>query len=179
MVSNNKDKAQKGFTLIEVMLAITLAAIVIGLAVNFFSQGQLFYSKAQDKVDAQSQLRIALNQIKRELSVAESAEISGTPESYEAGYSYIYVEDNAVILNTIDDDGVSEVHQVCQPLPGLSILFSISSHDTNKEMLRIHMESEEGALIDSDILIQNISSKIEEVEPIGDSVIRFKQIKIE
>jgi len=161
-----KNNSQAGFTLFEVLLAILLVNGVLLLAINLFSQGQLTYTKAQDKVDAQSQLRIAMNHVKHELSVAidieddeEYTEISAAPGSFEEGSLYYYVAGNVLVLN----DPISGIEQVCQPLPGLTVTFSISPHDSNKKMLRVKMTTTEGAQMSSDILIQNLSSGIKDL----------------
>lgn len=181
---NERLKSQAGITLLEVLLAIILGTIVVGMAVNFFIQGQMTYTKAQDKTDAQSQLRIAMNNIKKELSVAIDdeetntyTEISGTPGSFEAGFLYFYVDNEAIVLNApVLDSGtvVSKIQQVCQPLPGLDVTFSISPHDTNNKMLRVKMVTGEGAEMYSDILLQNIISGIRGSEE--GTVLKFSRI---
>lgn len=167
MKINLKDRTQSqsqcGMALIEVLLAVLLVSVVIGVAMAIFSQGQLTYTKGQDKVDAQSQLRIAMNNIKRELSVATNVEIAGSTGSFEEGICYFYIDGNALTLNaSVLEDGVlvSKIRQVSQPLPSLAVTFSISPLDTNNRMLRVQLETIEGAELYSDVLVQNTTSGI-------------------
>jgi len=165
----NSNKAQAGFTLIEVLLALVLGVIVIGLAFSFYSQGQTLYSKAQNQVDAQSQLRLAMTHIKSELSVATNIEISDAPGSYEVGFFYFYVNDKTMVIK----DGTASPKSLpgCLPLPELTVSFSISPHQVN--MVRVHMMSGEVEL-NSDILTQNTAAIV------GDTTerttIKFKRI---
>ena len=143
MMKSPKNKSQAGFTLIEVLLALVLGVIVIGLAFNFYSQGQMIYTKAQKQVDAQSQLRLAMIHIKRELSVATNVEIADAPAlgSYEVGFFYFYVNDNTMVLK----EGTAQPKALpgCLPLPGVKVYFSKSPHKVN--MVRVHMMSAEGS----------------------------------
>lgn len=180
MKINYKDRIQSqcGMTLLEVLLAVLLVNVVIGVAIAIFSQGQLTYIKGQDKVDAQSQLRVALNNVKRELSVATNVEIAESTGTFAEKTLYFYIVDNALVLNAPvleDGDVVSKIRQVSQPLPGLDVTFSISSIDTNEKMLRVLMTTEEGTELYSDILVQNTSAGISGLTE--GSVLIFKSVE--
>lgn len=161
---------QAGFTLIEVLLALVLGVIVIGLAINFYNQGQMTYTKAQKQVDTQSQLRLAMNHIKRELSVATNVEISDAPGSYEEEFFYFYVNDDTMVLR--DGTAPPKALPGCLRLPGLKVYFSKSPHKGN--MVRIRMMSAEGIELNSDILIQNSASIVGDTAE--KTTIKFKRI---
>ena len=170
MIKKPMNKSQAGFTLIEVLLALMLGVIVMDLAFNFYSQGQTIYTKAQNQVDAQSQLRLEMNQIKRELSVATNVEISDAPGSYEVGFFYFYVNSNTMVIK--EGTSLPKALPGCLPLPGLEVFFSKSPHQVN--LVRVHMISAEGAELNSDILTQNTGAIV------GDTTerttIKFKRI---
>jgi competence protein ComGC len=180
-----KDKlhSQDGIALLEVLLAVMLVTVVLGVAIAIFSQGQLIYTKGQEKVDAQSQLRIAMNNVKRQLSVATRVEIANATGPLESGTLYFYIKENTLVLNAPDLDSGRIESIICQPLPGLVITFSVSPLDTNNKMLRVHMTTEEGAELNSDVLIQNTTTGIKGLDNNGDglpdegSVLIFESIE--
>jgi len=168
MMNSPKNKAQAGFTLIEVLLALVLGVMVIGLAMNFYSQGQAIYTKAQKQVDAQSQLRLAMTYIKRELSVATNVEVidAPMPGSYEDGYFFFYVNKDTMVIK----DGSASPKSLpgCLPLPELKVYFSKSSLKAN--MIHVKIMSE-GVELNTDILTQNTEGgdiEDEDIENEGD-----------
>jgi prepilin-type N-terminal cleavage/methylation domain-containing protein len=158
-----KQLKETGFTLIEVMLAIVLGVIVLGLAVDFFYQGNIMYTKAQNRVDAQAQFRVAMNQLKRELGVATVVRIEATPSTKVDGEYYFSVKgngydnkDNTLVLEKGNSDGSGTPIPIhgCVALPGLQVSFSKSADN----VINVHMSCADGAELTSDIVVQNTSS---------------------
>jgi hypothetical protein len=175
MMNSPKNQAQAGFTLIEVLLAFVLGVMVIGIAINFYSQGQAIYTKAQKQVDAQSQLRLAMTHIKRELSVATNVEVidAPMPGSYEDGYFYFYVKNDTMVIK--EGSAAPKSLPGCLPLHGMKVYFSKSSLKVN--MIHVKIMSE-GVELNIDIMTQNTEGgDIEDEGQITErTTVKFKRI---
>mgnify|MGYP000853782472 FL=1 len=60
----------RGFTLVETMVALTIFAIVVTAVLTVYLQGYAGYLKNNQKIEVQEDLRIALNRISRDLRQA-------------------------------------------------------------------------------------------------------------
>lgn len=71
-------KRNCGFTLIEVVVASTLLALLMTGLYQFISVGFLAWERGQGAIDEQQNVRLAVSQISREIRTAHSWDI-GTP----------------------------------------------------------------------------------------------------
>lgn len=62
----------RGFTLVETMVALTIFAIVVTAVLAVYMQGYASYLENNQKIEVQEDLRIALNRISRDLRQAKS-----------------------------------------------------------------------------------------------------------
>jgi prepilin-type N-terminal cleavage/methylation domain-containing protein len=62
----------RGFTLMETMVALTIFAIVVTAVLTVYVQGYASYHANNQKIEVQENLRIALNRISRDLRQAKS-----------------------------------------------------------------------------------------------------------
>lgn len=174
MRETEKQGKQDGFTVIEVLLAVFLTVIVLGVIINFFLSSQSMYNKAQERVDAQSQLRLNMDHLKEELSFAGEVTIyENVPAEgdFLDGYAYFYVVDHTLVLREGTDAPAPLPSSV--PLPGLKVLFS-KSNLTDK-VVRVSIQSnDEGSWLASDILIQNSTGAV--AGDINGSAIAFRRI---
>ncbi|MCL6449092.1 MAG: prepilin-type N-terminal cleavage/methylation domain-containing protein [Armatimonadetes bacterium] len=61
---------QSGFTLIELVVAVSLFTLVIGAALSLYQQGVLAWQRGEKGVDVQENLRLGLDRMSRELRTA-------------------------------------------------------------------------------------------------------------
>ncbi|MCG0277594.1 MAG: prepilin-type N-terminal cleavage/methylation domain-containing protein [Thermanaeromonas sp.] len=60
-----------GFTLVEVVVAVTILVLVLSAALLLYAQGALVYKREEVQVDIQENARIALDRLVRELRSAK------------------------------------------------------------------------------------------------------------
>lgn len=60
-----------GFTLVEVVVALTLFVLVLGAALGLYTQGTLMYKRQEIGVEVQENARLALDRMVRELRTAQ------------------------------------------------------------------------------------------------------------
>lgn len=61
----------EGFTLVEVVVAVTILVIALSAALLLYAQGTLIYNREEVQVDVQENARIALDRLVRELRSAK------------------------------------------------------------------------------------------------------------
>ena len=66
----------RGFTLIEVLLALTLVAAAAMLMYSFFGQGFSLYTRESESADEQASLRMAMSDITNIVRVTDTTKIS-------------------------------------------------------------------------------------------------------
>ena len=67
----NKISQQKGFTLLEVLIAVATVVIFLVVVVTFYSSSQGFYTSITNKAEIDQNGRVALDRMARELRQAE------------------------------------------------------------------------------------------------------------
>lgn len=142
----------KGFTLIETLLGIMIGAIVITVTWNFFHLGQETFKRSQTRVDAQSQLRMAMHHIKTELSVARNVQIiSVVPDTFDESADYFYILNNMLVLK--EGTAGPQPPSGCLTLSGLQITFS--KVPQGGKIIRILIVTADGTELESDVFVQN------------------------
>jgi prepilin-type N-terminal cleavage/methylation domain-containing protein len=66
-----KRYSQQGFTLVEIMLATTITAILMGCILAFIIQGQIMLEISKKENEVQQNLAIGINKITRELLISD------------------------------------------------------------------------------------------------------------
>jgi prepilin-type N-terminal cleavage/methylation domain-containing protein len=61
---------ERGFTLVEVVVAVSIFSLVVGAALALYQQAVLSWHKDETRVDVQESLRIGLDRMGRELRTA-------------------------------------------------------------------------------------------------------------
>lgn len=62
--------AERGFTLVEVVVAVLIFSLVMGAALVLYQQGVFSWNREEARVDVQENLRIGLDRMSRELRSA-------------------------------------------------------------------------------------------------------------
>lgn len=100
-------KKQRGFTLIEVIISVSLILIISSLAFSFFSFGLRNYESGTVNTDIQFNARLAVDQISnkiRYLNANQLSEIDLTSDGIKSQFSSLNQEYNYQIIDT-DKDG--------------------------------------------------------------------------
>ena len=108
MIINNLKK-QEGFTLIEILLTVTIMSIVLLVFASFFSPRLSLYLVASDEADIHSELNILNRKIHDELiNITEGQLLSSIPGSFQTGYEYYYLNGNNNLVK-VDSTGNSNI----------------------------------------------------------------------
>lgn len=99
--------AQKGFTLIELIIAITLAAIVVALGAGILRMGMDFYHRAHEHIQQQQEIRGFLKLLRQELQGATK----GAPMSGQA-MGLDYYTDNVPV--GLGRPGMQKISLLCR-----------------------------------------------------------------
>lgn len=63
---------QKGFTLVETIIALTILSFLVTAVLLIYAEGYLNYAKSNQKIEVQENLRLTLNKMSREIRQASS-----------------------------------------------------------------------------------------------------------
>jgi len=103
-------KNEKGFTVIELVIASIILVLVLGAAYSIFESSVYSWIKGQNKVDNQQNVRIVLDRIVRE--VREAQELTETGDTYlwfkdydGREITYYFEEDQSQIRRNVDGSG--------------------------------------------------------------------------
>jgi type IV pilus assembly protein PilW len=110
------DRSQEGFTLIEILISVSIFALVIIGIYNLFDTSRATYVSGQRKVDVQQNARVALDEIVREIRMTGYfPENFTTPPASPLLANPIQVATNAAlaIYGDVDGGGASNVFLFC------------------------------------------------------------------
>ncbi len=77
-MSNKTPRPQKGFTLVEILISLSVFVLVLLAIYQLFDSSRATYSSGQTRVDVQQNARVALDEMVRELRMA-----GYFPENYD------------------------------------------------------------------------------------------------
>jgi prepilin-type N-terminal cleavage/methylation domain-containing protein len=101
-MSRSLGRARRGFTLIEVMISMTLMLTIIGLSTQLFRRQANAVAKQSGRLDAQANSRFAISMLERELRVAGVGVVDQQPLLVMAGATGLTFNANLVSLDTGD-----------------------------------------------------------------------------
>lgn len=110
------DRSQEGFTLIEILISVSIFALVIIGIYNLFDTSRATYVSGQRKVDVQQNARVALDEIVREIRMTGYfPENFTTPPASPLLANPIQVATNAAVAvyGDLDGSGASNVFLFC------------------------------------------------------------------
>lgn len=101
-----KARARRGFTLVEILVAMSLLMVLMGLSVRLFASQSKAVSQQAGRLDAQQNSRFALSMIDRELRMAGVGVADAQPLLVEAAPLAITFNADLVALDTGDLNAV-------------------------------------------------------------------------
>lgn len=139
----------RGFTLIETIVAMTVFLVAVTSILYIYSNGYVSYIKNNNKIEAQENLRIALNKISRNIRQAERVtSVTGTQITIEP------VEGNNICGYRYDSNNKEvEVNAGGTYLPIASnIVYLNFDYDSNNKVVTITVRGQKD---NSDVIEMN------------------------
>lgn len=107
-------KNKKGYTLIEVLLSITIFSIAIVMITNFYLNFLKFHNEIESKSLINTNIVSTINSIKYRIDDAKRLEILTKQEVLEMGklgseYKYIYLENGNIVTGKMDGTKYSKI----------------------------------------------------------------------
>jgi len=93
---SRKNENEGGFTLLEIVIAIVLVAILAGTAAVIMLQGVKSYSIEQSRSDAHYQARLAVERMAREIRLIRSRTVADISLMNPADLSFTDIQNNLV-----------------------------------------------------------------------------------
>lgn len=159
----------KGFTLIELIIALAIFSVVVFMAFSILVFGNKSFSNGTDRSDVQFDFRMTSSFITDELRNATEVQILSTmPATPTTGYNYIYISGKKIIsvkngTSTNKTDAVVDTP--------VNSLFKITKLANNNNILEFNlMNTKNNVSIDSKVYFNNINGV---ADATGD-VIRYK-----
>lgn len=152
-------KNKRGFTLIELMISLALVSLVLTAAYSFLGTTNKFFNVNIKRSDAQSQLRLIMDGLKKEVETSSSVNISSnssvTPSSTERMFYSGTTSGSSYTLLLKTTGGTTPAFGDMQ-LKSFSITFSTSI--AAPKMLTVTMSTSEGYSLTGTILSPNVIS---------------------
>lgn len=98
-------KKQDGLSLVELMIALSLLGIVLALGYMYFDYGVQAFDRGERQTIAQQASRITSDFVTAELRFAKEIEINPEGGISEAGYRYVYLDDDTDSIVFRDEEG--------------------------------------------------------------------------
>ncbi len=100
---------QKGFTLIEFLLTVTILSIVLLVFASFFGPRFSLYLRASEEANIHSELNILNRKIHDELvNITDIELLTSQPASFQVGYEYYYINGSNKLVK-VDASGNDKV----------------------------------------------------------------------
>lgn len=134
---------QAGFTLVEILIAITISALLLAAVATAFNASLMNYQANQEIYEAMSRARLALLRVTAQLRTANYVDAT-TPNSQcdffdpcDDYYLFDYRSaDNTLVLV----DGASNEYDLCDNVSSMEFLKQVSASDPNSALsVRISM----------------------------------------
>lgn len=90
-------RSQRGVTLVELIVALAILGFVLAAVYSFYYFGERSFAVGSEQSNLQRDLRLAADFITREVRHAVELDLIPVPASFAAGYSYIFLENSAVV----------------------------------------------------------------------------------
>ncbi|SES71414.1 prepilin-type N-terminal cleavage/methylation domain-containing protein [Natronincola peptidivorans] len=141
-------KNRKGFTLIEIMIALALVGMVITVAISLVIYGNSLFGISNNQFHLQSEARFTMDTITQEVRKATELKIMSVAdceaEKDSQNYNYIYLKDGVIYHSIYNETTSTRTEKiVTNSVSNIGIVFSKALNSTNT--LRIKITVEENA----------------------------------
>lgn len=118
---------EHGFSIVELMVALSLLGIVLALGYMYFDFGLGAFNRGERQAIAQQTVRLTSDFITSELRFANQIEINPEDGLIETGFKYFYLDENSSIIFR-DDDGATERTLADSSLDGMPYSIEFTSN---------------------------------------------------
>lgn len=102
-------KKEDGFTLVELLLTVTITSMVFLIAMSIFAPNFSLYLRASDEAKVHSELNIINRKIHDEIINTTNVQLLKTkPNSFQSGFEYYYLNDDNKLVK-VESSGTSNV----------------------------------------------------------------------
>lgn len=146
---------EKGFTLIELIVSMTLIVLVALMAYGFLGTTGNFFKMNSDKADAQDQSRLIFQGMKIELSAAKKVTISDYVKLENPGEIGYYVQGNQFYREEYPHDETVAFGNL--PVPGLTVEYVPATTNSMRMIVSANNEVQ----FETEIFSENIKDGYE------------------
>ncbi|MGI6748519.1 MAG: PulJ/GspJ family protein [Anaerovoracaceae bacterium] len=147
---------KEGLTLIETVIVLLIAFVVFMLIFTIYNISMNVYKKTEEQIDAQSQFRLIIGILEKEVGTATEVELlhmEDIPDLIGSGYKCIYVKTDGDYGTFYSRTSAGEEAYITPyPLKDLSMNFR---RGTNKNVLEVFLHAKDTNDYYGSILTQN------------------------
>lgn len=180
---NKWRKSRKGFTLVEVLITLSIMAIVMTVILTLFNSGTKSMSVGQTKASLQSDLRLSLEMMQNEVRYARDLtliKMDQEPTFSDADDRYLYFYEGKITLSVYDQ---IEKKVVTTVFPGNYENMDIFVYSEDQgSVLGLQLKSQDGDLdyeLTTKVKLLNMAQKGTkislEINRLTSKAIRFKE----
>jgi len=151
----NRKNNQKGFTLIEILISISLLSLVLLMTYNMHLFNYKVFNRGSSKADIQSNLRLNVDFISDKIRYASNLKIlANKPSTFDPLKQYIYSEGG--VLKFYD---VGTLKDVAGSLGGVSSTIYFEDKDAQTVTFKVYgTQKDESYEIDSSVYMLNVGT---------------------
>lgn len=93
---NYKSRVEEGFTLLEILLALSISGFLLLIIGSFFTTTMSSYSDSNNSIQIQQDIRLAILYISNEVRNADEIKLYNSLPDGLGDYNYIYLKNNSI-----------------------------------------------------------------------------------
>jgi prepilin-type N-terminal cleavage/methylation domain-containing protein len=121
MMLGQASRDQRGFTIVEMMIALSVFFLVLGGLFQLFGPSNVMYAAGHRKLDVQQSARVAMDTIVRQMRMAGyfPENFDANPGNDQANPIHIATDTALTVYGDTDGSGASQVYTFCLDAGGL------------------------------------------------------------
>lgn len=131
MRDRRKYKKSRGFSIIELLIAMTITFLVLGLASNLFSKSFATRQRESSKTDALTAAQAALNVISREISNSGYGLITNGIVIADSNQQKLHILSNTTNTNTVVTDPLENITYFFDPVSQSILRYDLNGNGIN------------------------------------------------
>lgn len=165
---------RKGFTLVELLVVISIILIVFTIAYNFFDFSNVLFKRTDDIATKQRQARIILTALRKDIGTALDVTLvsEGTYSNTEGKYTIFVEKDNPNMIGRLakkDWTGHTEYIYTNTGYDTLKLLFERDG--ANPALIKMQIQIDGKVMAETEILCLNIKFADTPTDLIGNNII--------